>query len=86
METRVKLPLTKKKNTDPETAHDLEAYALAQQEAQQGDIAAQFRLGWMYANGRGTAQNDRRAVEWYTKAAEQVYDAAQSTLGWMDGQ
>ena len=69
MENRVKLPLTKKKNTDPETAHDLEAYTLAQQEAQQGDAAAQFRLGWMHANGRGTAQNDRRAVEWYSKAA-----------------
>ena len=82
----MKLPLTKKKKTDPETAHDLEAFALAQQEAQQGDAAAQFRLGWMHANGRGTAQNDRRAVEWYSKAAEQGYAAAQCNLGWMYGQ
>ena len=82
----MKLPLTKKKNTDPETAHDLEAYTLAQQEAQQGDAAAQFRLGWMHANGRGTVPNDRRAVEWYSKAAEQGHAAAQCNLGWMYGQ
>ena len=72
MENRVKLPLTKKKNTDPETAHDLEAYTLAQQEAQQGDAAAQFRLGWMHANGRGTAQNDRRAVAGSKKPPNKV--------------
>jgi hypothetical protein len=35
----------------------------------------------MYAKGRGVAQNDGEAVNWYKKAAEQSLSAAQVNLG-----
>ena len=39
--------------------------------AEKGDMYGQFNLGLMYALGRGVSQNDKMAVKWYTKAAEQ---------------
>ena len=44
---------------------------------------AQCNLGWMYANGRGVAQDDEQAVFWYRKAAEQGNAIAQFNLGKM---
>ena len=49
--------------------------------AEQGNVAAQFDLGFMYANGRGVAQDDKEAVKWYRLAAEQGDADAQSNLG-----
>ena len=37
----------------------------------------------MYDNGRGVPQDDKQAVDWYTKSAEQGYAVAQYNLGWM---
>src|SRR5581483_10663422 len=37
----------------------------------------------MYADGRGTAQDDKAAVSWYAKAAHAQYAPAQSNLGYM---
>jgi TPR repeat protein len=51
--------------------------------AEQGDIQAQFSLGFMYHKGQGVAQNYTKAVEWYSKAAEQGDAFAQFTLGFM---
>ena len=42
---------------------------------------AQFRLGLYYKNGLGVAQDQEKAVEWYTKAAEQGHATAQNSLG-----
>jgi len=60
-------------------------YATALQEwqplAEQGNAAAQFNLGIMYATGRGVPENDAEAVKWYRKAAEQGNAAAQFNLG-----
>ena len=39
--------------------------------AEQGDADAQFLLGFMYAYGKGVAQDFAKAVKWYRKAAEQ---------------
>ncbi|WP_303396492.1 SEL1-like repeat protein, partial [Pseudomonas fragi] len=39
--------------------------------AEQGDAAAQYKLGIMYATGEGVAQDAKQAVTWYRKAAEQ---------------
>ncbi len=36
-----------------------------------GSATAQFNLGVMYSEGTGTPQNYAKAIEWYTKAAEQ---------------
>ena len=50
--------------------------------AEQGDIEAQYNLGWAYVNGEGVLKDDKEAVKWYRKAAEQGYAKAQSNLGW----
>ena len=34
-----------------------------------GSADAQYRLGWIYANGRGGARNDKLAAQWFRLAA-----------------
>ena len=51
--------------------------------AEQGNAAAQFNLGVMYANGEGVRQDYAQALVWYRKAAEQGYAPAQFNLGGM---
>ena len=53
---------------------------LYQESAAQGDAGAQYNLGLMYKNGEGVLQDYLRAVEWYTKAADQGNANAQSML------
>ena len=67
---------------EPETDEqdDIEAVKRFLKAAEQGDAAAQFSLGWMYANGRGVEQDDELAVLWYRKAAEQGQASAQKNL------
>ena len=48
-----------------------------------GDAAAQMKLGWVYANGKGVSQDYEKAFEWWSKAAEQGNTGAQFHLGWM---
>ena len=38
--------------------------------AKQGNRKAQKAVGWMYANGRGVAQDDVMAFVWFTVAVE----------------
>jgi len=47
---------------------------------QQGDAAAQSKLGWMYATGEGVAQNYDEAVKWLRMAADQGNVAAEMNL------
>jgi len=59
------------------------ALQLWRAQADQGDATAQFRLGSMYAEGKGVARDDKLALSWFLKAAEQgdamaQYDAAVS--------
>jgi uncharacterized protein len=49
--------------------------------ADQGDAAAQWRLGRMYYYGLGVPLEWAEALRWYRKAAEQGYAAAQYDLG-----
>jgi TPR repeat protein len=49
--------------------------------AAQGHARAQHGVGFMYATGRGVAQEYKEAVKWYRKAAEQGLAMAQKTLG-----
>ena len=68
---------------------DCENYSLAEyykrvcRAAKQGDVGAQFGLGWMYAKGEVVPKNDREAVKWFRLAAEQGFAPAQSSLGSM---
>ena len=51
-------------------------------QAGQGDVNAQFRLGYMYANGEGALLQDHaEAVKLYRLAAEQGLADAQTLLG-----
>jgi len=45
------------------------------------DPAAQYDLGVAYLRGDGVAQDDRKAVQWFRKAAKQGYAPAQNRLG-----
>ena len=49
--------------------------------AEGGDKIEQNNLGVMYDDGEGVPEDDKEAVKWYTKAAEQGVDAAQYNLG-----
>lgn len=49
-------------------------------QARQGDADAQFALGWMYANGKGVAADEKVAAQLYTMAAEQGHSSAQDSL------
>ena len=42
---------------------------------------AQFSLGEAYAFGREVAKDEREAVQWYRRSAQQNYAAAQLKLG-----
>jgi len=53
------------------------------QAAEQGDAEAQFRLGFMYANGRGVPEDDAEAVRWYRLASVRGHASAQYNLGYM---
>ena len=50
------------------------------QQAEAGDVAAAYRLGNVYATGRGTNQDFKSAVDWYEKAAHQGHAYAQFQL------
>ena len=68
-------------------AYDRGHYEMAiydfEQRAVQGDPVAQFCLAFMYKHGKGIVPNIEKAIEWYTKAAEQGYAPAQNDLGVM---
>jgi tetratricopeptide (TPR) repeat protein len=58
-----------------------EAAKLLEESANAGSSLAQYRLGLMYASGKGVPQNDIEALKWFRKAAEQNHRAAQNSLG-----
>src|SRR5439155_642019 len=51
--------------------------------AEQGNVDAQFDLGFMYQNGDGVPKDSAQAAQWYRKAAEQGLSGAQNSLGVM---
>lgn len=65
------------------TRDELEAFKACRSAAEGGDAAAQFRLGLMYAYGRGTSREEEQAAAWLRKAAEQNHVPAQAKLGLM---
>jgi uncharacterized protein len=56
-----------------------------EQRANAGDAQSQFELGKAYEDGKGVAQDDARAVEWFRKSADQGNAQAQNSLGVMYG-
>lgn len=53
--------------------------------AEKGDAWYQTELALMHHNGQGMPQNYAKAVEWYTRAADQGFARAQANLGVMYG-
>jgi TPR repeat protein len=53
------------------------------QHAESGDAQAQFELGRAYEDGKGVAQDDEQAVQWFRKSADQGNAQAQNALGVM---
>ncbi len=49
--------------------------------AEQGDVEAQYNLGYYYHSGEGVEQSEKRALYWWQKAAEQGHAEAQFNLG-----
>jgi TPR repeat protein len=49
--------------------------------AEKGDRTAQFRLGALYAEGKGVARDDKIALGWFEKSAEQGDAMAQYDAG-----
>src|SRR5512140_1921164 len=56
------------------------ALALWKPLAEQGDAAAQYQLGTLYAEGKGVEQSDTTAASWFARAANQGNAAAQYNL------
>ena len=54
-----------------------------QKAAEQGQVNAQYNLGFMYNNGVGMPQDYAKAKKWYRKAAEQGEAISQFNLGFM---
>ena len=50
-------------------------------ESENGEVEAQNNLGECYYYGHGVEQDFKKAVYWYTKAAEQNFGFAQKLLG-----
>lgn len=48
--------------------------------AEDGDLGAQTKLGFMYSKGEGIPQDEKEAVKWYQRAANQGYPRAQFNL------
>lgn len=57
------------------------AAALWQPLADAGDPVAQYRLGTLYAEGRGVAQSDETAFKWFLRAAQKGDPLAQYDVG-----
>ena len=61
--------------------YEMAMYDFEQRAVVHDDPVAQFCLGFMYKHGKGVLPDLQRAIEWYTKAAEQGYAFAQNDLG-----
>ena len=59
-----------------------EAFELYRIAAEQGVAGAQCRLGVMYAEGQGVAQDDKESVRWFQLAAEQGMGRRKAASGW----
>ena len=51
-----------------------------QKAAAQGYATAQNNIGYLYLNGLGVPQSNDKAIEYFTKAAEQGHKGAKTEL------
>jgi tetratricopeptide (TPR) repeat protein len=65
----------------PAAGPTLAAVEQWRQQAESGDLEAQWRLGSLYDSGRGVSRDGEEAKKWYRRAAEGGYADAQNSLG-----
>ena len=58
-----------------------EAARWYEEAAKKDDAIAQYKLGYIYYEGKGVAKDYKKAVDWWTKSAELSYGPAQCDLG-----
>ena len=68
---------------DQEATTSEENVQLTREAAEYGVAVAQYVLGAMYASGRGVAQDDTLAAQWYRRAADQGDSRAEHNLALM---
>ena len=67
---------------DAEARNELElAFNLFLMSAELGNVKAEYRTAVCYAQGMGTARDEKSAVDWYSRAAEKGYVDAIIALG-----
>lgn len=69
------------KDNDPRGEESIAIFHRLQYFAERGDKRCQNQLGLWYMHGVGTERNNRLAVEWFEKAAEQDYASAFGNMG-----
>lgn len=62
---------------------DVEAFKWFKEAAMQNSASAQFRLAFMYSEGRGVEQNLVEARKWYLRATQRGHAMAKYVLGLM---
>ncbi len=55
--------------------------AVLEAKAEEGDLEAQYEMGWRHAIGMDVELDDDVAVEWLHRAAESGHSLAQNNLG-----
>tara|TARA_B100000686_G_scaffold354957_1_gene468492 strand:+ start:640 stop:1011 length:372 start_codon:yes stop_codon:yes gene_type:complete len=53
------------------------------QHADEGDPESQNKIGWMYDQGIGFKEDNKKAFKWYMKSANQGYQKARTNVGVM---
>lgn len=69
------------RHPDCSRANDVEALQWYTRAANAGEPKSMYRLGLMYADGRGTQRDDVEAVRWYRKAADAGNAIAMNAIG-----
>ena len=69
--------------TEPDQANYATSLKVWLPRAKDGDAEAQYYVGQIFEKGLGTTPDYESAAEWYGKAAEQEFSAAQISLGFL---
>jgi uncharacterized protein len=64
-------------------ANPAEAFRMASESAEKGDLAGQVALGYAYVSGVGVPRNYGEAMRWYRKAADRGSSQGQADVGVM---
>jgi TPR repeat protein len=69
-------------NSTPPVSKEGKAFESCKAKAEQGDSEAQYRLGFIYEQGRGVPVDYVESASWWRKAADQGHAGAQFSLGY----